>query len=307
MAPKGSERVFTSGEIIYAKTKLNRTETMKEITIYHSPDADDAFMFYGLSSGAITHPDYLFKHELCDIQSLNDRSVKGEIDCTAVSVHAFPYLNDQYTILACGASMGGAEYGPRLIANKQLNLTDIKTIALPGALTSATLAMRLYLKEAGIEADCRQTDFDKVQDLVASGKVDAGLIIHEGQVTSQNDGFTILLDLGKWWWDSTNLPLPLGINVVKKDLGEEAIAATAQVLKASIAYGLEHRKEALEYALQYGRGLSNKDADTFVAMYVNEWTLDMGKKGRESLKLFLKKGFDAGFLPDNWQPEFFRA
>jgi len=279
---------------------------MKTITIYHSPDADDAFMFYGLQSGAVNIPGYEFKHDLKDIESLNHMALRGELDVTAVSVHAFAHLKDQYAILSCGASLGGEKYGPRLVvkAGGNKDLSTFKYIAIPGELTSASLALRMYLKEESYEAELVNTFFDDVQAKVQSGEVDAGLLIHEGQITSYKDGLEIILDLGEWWWQRTDLPLPLGINVVKKSLGEEGMRAVQKALKCSIEYSLSHRKEAIEYALQYGRGLTVAEADEFIGMYVNEKTLDLGDNGRKTIQLFLDAAFKMRMIPMEVKPLF---
>jgi 1,4-dihydroxy-6-naphthoate synthase len=281
-----------------------------EITIYHSPDADDAFMFYGLTSGAISYPGYTFRHNLSDIETLNQRARRGEIDCTAVSVHAFAYLAKDYVMLRSGASMGGADYGPRLVALSQLDLKSGKKlrIALPGAMTSATLAMRIYLTENGIDAELVQLGFDAVQHAVKNGEVDCGVIIHEGQITHGAMGLVCVLDLGAWWWEKTEgLPLPLGVNIVKRALGAQAIAATATVLKGTIEYSLANREKALEYALSYGRGLSRGDADKFVGWYVNERTVDIGVDGEKSVRMFLELGARYGLCPSTTDRELFVA
>lgn len=278
----------------------------KEIVIYHSPDADDAFMFYGLTSGEVNVPGYSFSHELCDIESLNKRALNAELDVTAVSVHALPYLKNQYAVLCCGASMGGKDYGPRLVSREAFSLNDgtIRTFATPGEYTSATLALRLYLKENNIEAELLNLNFDEVQDAVKDGKVDAGVIIHEGQITHQKEGLKTVLDLGQWWWQEHSLPLPLGVNIVKKSLGEEAMKAAYSALKQSISYSLDHREQSLDYALTYGRGITKEEADRFVAMYVNELTLDMAEDGQKSIALFLEKAKEYKFIPSDFSLEF---
>jgi 1,4-dihydroxy-6-naphthoate synthase len=277
--------------------------TPQKITIYHSPDADDAFMFHGLVSGAISEPGFIFDHALSDIETLNRRARKGELDVTAVSVHAYAYLADEYAILSCGASMGGEHYGPRIVAKSQIDFTEYAkaqktlTVGIPGELTSATLATKLFFKEKNVPVELKTIYFESIGEAVLAGEVDVGVLIHEGQLTYQQDGLTMLQDLGSWWWQKTALPLPLGVNVVKKSLGPIAIAATARALKASIEYSLAQRNEALTYALSYGRGLSVGDADTFVGMYVNEITVDMGDAGRKSIALFLAEGAKHGFVP----------
>lgn len=279
----------------------------KVITIYHSPDADDAFMFYGLTSGAITYPGFEFRHALSDIESLNQRARRGEIEVTAVSVHAYAHLEDRYVILRSGASMGGEDYGPRIIALSKFELSDGKPrkIAIPGELTSATLALKLYLNEKSISAELVNMSFDSVQSAVKNGEVDCGVIIHEGQITHHREGLVTLEDLGAWWWKRTRgLPLPLGVNVAAREIGVEGIKASATVLKATIQYSLAHRKEALEYAMSYGRGISNAEADQFVGMYVNDRTLDIGPEGERSIRLFLAEGARFGLIPEV-SPEFF--
>jgi 1,4-dihydroxy-6-naphthoate synthase len=280
----------------------------RSITIYHSPDADDAFMFYGLACGAISYPGYEFKHELCDIQTLNQRAREGLLDMTAVSVHGFAYLENRYAIVSCGSSMGGKTYGPRIISREPLKL-DPKgkklRLAIPGPQTSATLALKLYLKEQGVEAELVPVFFEDIPRAVSSAEVDAGVIIHESQITFEREGLHLVADLGVWWWQKHELPLPLGVNIVNRALGEEAIRASSTVFKQSILYALANRKEALEYALSYGRGLSAEDADEFVGMYVNDYTIEMGTDGRRSIQLFLEEGFKNGFIPTLPDVQFF--
>lgn len=286
-------------------TQSAATQDNQIITIYHSPDADDAFMFYGLTSGAITYPGFSFKHELADIESLNQRAKRCELDCTAVSVHAYSYIAKDYVMLRSGASMGGADYGPRILALKGFNskssgLNDgvKRRIAVPGPLTSATLALRIYLTESGIDAELIQMGFDTVQHAVKSGEVDCGVIIHEGQITHEQMGLECVLDLGAWWWKKTDgLPLPLGVNIAKRSLGGAAIHAAQTVLKGTIEYSLQHREQALDYALTYGRGLARSDADKFVGWYVNERTIDIGADGEKSVRMFLELGASYGLCP----------
>ncbi len=280
--------------------------TPKEITIFHSPDSDDAFMFYGLTCGAVSEPGYVFSHDLADIETLNKRTLKGELDVTAVSVHAYAYLGGKYLIMPCGASMGGQDYGPKLVSRQALTLQSGRhyTIAIPGQYTSAALAVRLFLKARGVDAEFVNIAFDQVQHAVREGKVDCGIIIHEGQLTHEREGLQLVVDLGAWWWGETKLPLPLGVNVIRKDLGNETIRACTKVLKESIEYGLSHRPEAIAYALQYGRGITPEQADTFVGMYVNELTCDLGVNGRASIELFLEKGRAQGFIPAGVRAEF---
>ena len=271
---------------------------MQEITIYHSPDADDAFMFYGLVHGGVTVPGFNFKHDLCDIESLNHRTLRGELDVTAVSVHALSHIAGDYAVLRCGASMGGPDYGPRLVARGAVDLRKPGLrIAIPGELTSAALSLKLYLQEEGLMPTLVNIHFQEIEDAISRGEIDCGVIIHEGQITHTRDGFTTLLDLGEWWWKKTGLPLPLGVNVVRKSLGIEAMNGVYTALKNSIECALNNRDAALKYALEYGRGLSYEDADTFVGMYVNERTRDLGADGIRSIELFLKQGHQAGLIP----------
>ncbi len=263
-------------------------------------------MFYGLVSGEITYPGYTFLHDLSDIESLNQRALKGELEVTAVSVHAFAHLKGRYLIMNSGASMGGEDYGPKLVVKKGGTLSSKRKlrIAIPGLYTSAALALKIYLKEHAIEAELTPIDFDKVQDVVLSGEFDAGVIIHEGQLTHEREGLTSLVDLGAWWWEETKLPLPLGVNVVRKDIGSDAIKASSDVLKRSIIFSLAHRKESLAYALKFGRGIDETQANTFVGMYVNERTVDLGEEGRTSIRLFLDRGIKHGLIPDGVKIEF---
>ena len=279
---------------------------MQKITIFHSPDSDDAFMFYGMQEGAVSVPGYEFDHDLKDIESLNRLALRGELDVTAVSVHAFAHLKNQYSILSCGASMGGKDYGPRLVIKEgaESDITNMRSIAIPGELTSATLALKMYLLEEGVELELVNTFFDDVQAKVKSGEVDAGLIIHEGQITSYKDGLTTILDLGEWWWNKYELPLPLGVNIVRKSLGDDAMSAVYKALKGSIEYSLNNREKALEYALQYGRGLSMEEADKFVGMYVNDKTLDIGDDGRKSIEIFLANAEKMRLIPSGTEVDF---
>lgn len=271
----------------------------RSITIFHSPDADDAFMFYGMANGSVQNAQFNFLHETSDIESLNHRALRGELEVSAVSAHAFAHLKDRYAILRSGASLGGIDYGPILVALEPLNLLDGEThvFAIPGELTSAALAFRMYLKENSVKAELVNINFDKVQEAIRDGAVEAGIIIHEGQLTHRRQGFVSILDLGQWWWSQTGLPLPLGINVIRKDLGSEAMQAAARVIKDSIEYGLANRKEAIEYALQFGRGISYQEADRFIAMYVNEHARDIGEDGIKAITLFLERAAGHGLIP----------
>jgi 1,4-dihydroxy-6-naphthoate synthase len=266
---------------------------MTTIHVAHSPDSDDAFMFYALATGKIDTEGLTYVHELQDIESLNQRAMRGELEVTAVSIHAYAYLSDRYALLPHGASMGD-RYGPRLVARDPASRADVKgkRIAIPGPLTSAYLALQLY------EPDFVPvfTPFDAIEDAVVNGEVDMGLLIHEGQLTFAERGLHLVADMGEWWFQETGLPLPLGGNVVRKDLGAAMTRKISRHLRDSIAFGLEHRVGALDHAMQYARGLDRSKADTFVGMYVNDWTLDYGDRGRKSVRLFLERGVEAGLV-----------
>lgn len=271
---------------------MNMT-TKSLIRIGHSPDSDDAFMFWGLANGAV-ESQYQFEHILRDIQTLNEWAVEGKLETTAISVHAFAYVADKYALLRHGGSFGEG-YGPMIIAREPISREKLQTtrIAVPGKLTSAYLQLNLWLPNTITEV----VPFDEIMPAVKNGRFDAGLIIHEGQLTWESEGMTKIVDFGEWWRDETGLPLPLGVNVVRKDLGQGAISELNRVMKASISAGLENRKEALEYALQFARGLDEATSDEFVGMYVNERTLDMGDDGIAAIKLLLKRGFEIGLVP----------
>ncbi|MFS8638627.1 MAG: MqnA/MqnD/SBP family protein [Gemmatimonadota bacterium] len=276
----------------------------RTIRVAHSPDSDDAFMFYGLASGAVDTGDLEYIHELQDIETLNRRALAGELEVTAVSIHAYAYLADQYILLPHGASMGEG-YGPRLVAREPLGRDDLrgKKIAVPGTMTSAFLALKLYFPEA----DTVVVPFDQIIAHVKDGRADVGLIIHEGQLTYKDEGLHLVVDLGQWWGSETGgLPLPLGGNVVRRDLGPELIARISSHLRESIAYGLANRAAALQHAIQYGRGLDESRTDEFVGMYVNSRTLDYGPDGRRAVQLFLERGYEAGVIPHRvtveWAP-----
>jgi 1,4-dihydroxy-6-naphthoate synthase len=271
------------------------------IHVAHSPDSDDAFMFYALADGLIDTEGLEYVHELQDIESLNQRAMRGELEVTAVSIHAYAYLANRYALLPHGASMGD-RYGPRLVARAPLDRSDVrgKRIAIPGPLTSAYLALRLY------EPDFQPipTPFDEIEDRVLDGSVDLGLLIHEGQLTFADRGLHLVADLCDWWYQETGLPLPLGGNVIRKDLGPELIAKISRHLRASIAFALEHRTSALDHAMRFARGLDRTKADTFVSMYVNDWTLDYGERGREAVRAFLERGASAGIITHRVDVEF---
>jgi 1,4-dihydroxy-6-naphthoate synthase len=267
----------------------------RTIRVGHSPDSDDAFMFYALTHDKLDTGGLQFVHQLEDIETLNRRALSGELEVSAVSIHAFAHLADRYALLASGSSMGD-RYGPTVITREPATLADLRgrTIAVPGLLTTAYLALRLCL---GKDVPVVVLPFDQILLAVAEGKADAGLIIHEGQLYYGDRGLHKVVDLGQWWFEETGLPLPLGGNVVRKDLGEELVEQIARLLKQSILYALEHRQEALEYALRYARDLDPTLADRFVGMYVNDWTVDYGPKGREAVRTLLARGADAGLVP----------
>jgi 1,4-dihydroxy-6-naphthoate synthase len=266
---------------------------IKTIHVAHSPDSDDAFMFYALAEGKIDTGDLRYVHELQDIESLNQRALKAELEVTAVSIHAYAYLSERYALLPHGSSMGD-RYGPRLVARAPMTRAEVrgKRIAVPGPLTTAYLALQLYEPEF----EAVMTPFDRIEDAVVNGDVDAGLLIHEGQLTFGERGLHLIADMGEWWYQETGLPLPLGGNVVRKDLGEDLIRTVSRHLRASIAYGLEHRVKALDHAMQFSRGLDRGKADEFVGMYVNDWTLDYGDRGRAAVRTLLERGVAKGLI-----------
>jgi len=277
------------------------------IRVGHSPDPDDAFMFYALAKDKIDTGGYRFEHELVDIETLNRRAFAGELELTALSLHAYAYLADKYILCTCGASMG-ENYGPMVVAREPRTFESLrgKTIAVPGTLTTAFLTLRMCL---GQDFEYVVVPFDEILDVVVAGpyegqSIDAGLIIHEGQLTYSEQNLHLVVDLGQWWMKETGLPLPLGANGVRKDLGDETIREVNRLLRASIRYGLEHRQPALAYAQQFGRGLDDRKADTFVGMYVNDWTLDFGDRGREAVRQLLARGHAAGVIPKLVEPEF---
>lgn len=281
--------------------------TKTSIHVGHSPDPDDAFMFHALANAKIDTGSYEFHHELVDIETLNRRAFKGDLELTAVSLHGYAHLTDTYMLCPCGASMGDG-YGPMVIAKHAYCIKDLRrmTIAVPGTLTTAYLALRMCL---GMNFKHVVVPFDQIIEATEKGsyqgqQVDAGLIIHEGQLTYADRGLTLIVDTGKWWLEETGLPLPLGANAIRKDLGMDVIRDVNRLLKQSIQYGLDHREEALQYALQYGRDLDRSQADRFVGMYVNDWTLDFGPRGREAVRVLLERGHAAGVIPRSIRPEF---
>jgi len=272
------------------------------ITVGHSPDPDDAFMFYALAHDKLDTGNLQFRHELQDIETLNRRALRGELEVTAVSIHAYAHLLEKYALLPSGCSMGD-RYGPMVVARRPLTVEQLRplTIAVPGTMTTAFLALRLLLPE-GFRHEV--LPFDQIIGAVASGMFDAGLIIHEGQLTFQDQGLHLVVDLGVWWQERTGLPLPLGGNVVRRDLGDQSIRLISRLLKQSIRYGLEHRQDALTYALKYARDMDRGLADRFVGMYVNDWTLDYGERGRAAVQRLLEEAHKAGVISQPVKVEF---
>jgi 1,4-dihydroxy-6-naphthoate synthase len=276
----------------------------KIIRVAHSPDSDDAFMFYALAEGKIDTGELRYVHELADIESLNQRARRAELEVTAVSIHAYAYIWRNYALLGSGSSMGDG-YGPRLVsrraapADPRASLRGLR-VAVPGRLTTAFLALKLYQRDV-VEL---VVPFDAIEDAVLEGQADVGLLIHEGQLTYADNGLHLWADLGAWWLEETGLPLPLGGNAVRRDLGSAVLEQIARDLRASIVYALEHRAPALTHARQFNRGIGDERTDTFVGMYVNQWTVDYGPRGREAVETLLRRGFEAGIIPERVTPEF---
>jgi len=268
----------------------------KHLTLGHSPDPDDAFMFYGLATGKIDTKGWRFTHVLQDIQTLNDRATRGELDITAISIHAYPYVADRYALTSCGASMGDG-YGPMVVAREPMRIDALrsKMIAVPGERTTAFLALNLLLGRGAFRHTVVM--FDQILRYVADGRADAGLIIHEGQLTYTQQNLHKIVDLGEWWKSTTGLPLPLGGNCIRRDLGKQALSEIAAILKRSIEYSLAHRSQAVQHALQYARDMGKDLADRFVGMYVNEWTIDYGEVGRRAVRELLHRGHQMGLVP----------
>jgi 1,4-dihydroxy-6-naphthoate synthase len=275
---------------------------VQTIRVGHSPDSDDAFMFYALTHDKLDTGGLQFVHQLEDIETLNKRALKGELEVSAVSIHAYAYLAGHYALLSSGSSMGD-RYGPTLVTREPARLDDLRnrTIAVPGLLTTAYLTLQLCL---GRDVPIMVMPFDQILPAVAEGRVDAGLLIHEGQLYYGDRGLHKVVDLGQWWFEQTGLPLPLGGNVVRKDLGDALVTRIARLLKESIGYALSHRQEALDYALKYARDLEPGLADRFVGMYVNDWTLDYGTRGREAVQTLLSRAAEAGLVPGPFTVQF---
>jgi 1,4-dihydroxy-6-naphthoate synthase len=279
-----------------SETKIpgsNASTQVHDIAVAHSPDSDDAFMFYALATNKIRTPGLRFTHTLCDIETLNQKAREGVYDVSAISFHAYPYVQDKYALMSCGGSVGEG-YGPMIVSPRPFTAAEIKTkrIAVPGTLTTAYLALQLFAP--GVETEV--VPFDQIIPQVLEGKFEAGLIIHEGQLTYDRSGLHRIVDLGKWWQKVTGLPLPLGGNAIRRALGPELMTAVTAALRESIQYGLDHREEALSYAMQFARDLDSQSADKFVGMYVNERTLDYGNDGREAVRRLLDMGHKAGII-----------
>jgi 1,4-dihydroxy-6-naphthoate synthase len=266
-----------------------------KITIAHSPDSDDAFMFYGLARGGVPTGDLEVTHQLTDIETLNQHAREGRHEVTAISFHAYPYVADKYALMPCGGSIGDG-YGPLLVAREPLEPGAVggRTVAVPGTMTSAFLALKLFAPDART----RVVPFDQILDEVVAGRADVGLIIHEGQLTYGGHGLHKILDLGVWWKEETGLPLPLGGNAVRRDLGPERMAQLTRLVRETVRHSLDNREKALEYAMSFARGMDPKVADRFVGMWVNDMTLDIGERGREAAQTFLDRGHEAGLIPD---------
>lgn len=272
---------------------------MTRIIVAHSPDSDDAFMFYALAEKKFDTGRLEFEHILGDIETLNQKALEGKYEVSAVSVHAYPYIAEKYALLTCGASMG-YNYGPIVVSTRPLESLKKRKIGIPGKLTSAYLALKLYEDSFTPVV----MDFDKILDAVNKNEVDAGLLIHEGQLTYKESNLHKIVDLGEWWYRETRLPLPLGANVIRKDLGWETMVEVASYIKKSILYALENEDEALDYALKFGRGLNREDARKFIKMYVNNLTVDCGIEGRKAIQLLLEKGYERGIITKKVEPEF---
>lgn len=275
--------------------------SIREITVAHSPDSDDAFMFYGLATNKVRTPGLKFTHTLCDIQTLNQMAMDGHYDVSAISFHAYPYVQEKYAMLSSGGSVGDG-YGPMIVAPKALSIEEVKnkTIAVPGLLTTAFLALKLFAPEAKYE----EVPFDQIIPQILEGKYEAGLIIHEGQLSYGQAGLHKIVDLGKWWREEHDLPLPLGGNAIRRDLGPELMQQVGATLKESIQYALDNREEALDYAMQFARDLDKQTANRFVGMYVNERTLDYGEDGKRAVQLILDLGYKAGVIPKKAKVDF---
>lgn len=287
---------------------MSKPQDTRSLRLGHSPDPDDAFMFYALAKEKLDTGRWSFQHVLQDIQTLSRRAINGELEITAISIATYPLVAQKYALTSCGASMGDG-YGPMLVSREPLTQNQVRgrRIAVPGVLTSAFLATQLCVGKAGEAFEYEVVMFDQIPAFVRDGRADIGLLIHEGQLTYRDLGLHLIVDLGAWWKGRTGLPLPLGGNCIRKDLGPEAMQEITDILKASIQYSLSHRAEAVEYALAFGRDLNRELADEFVGMYVNDWTLDYGPRGREAIERFLGEGAQKGYVPPASGLEFVTA
>jgi 1,4-dihydroxy-6-naphthoate synthase len=276
----------------------------RQISLAHSPDSDDAFMFFGLASGKVDSGSLEIQHVLSDIETLNQHAREGRHEVTAISFHAYPYVADRYALMPCGGSIGDG-YGPLLVARERLPPEAVsgRVVAVPGTLTTAYLALKLF---AG-DVETRVVRFDRILDEVLEGRADVGLIIHEGQLTYGRRDLIKVLDLGAWWRQETGLPLPLGANAVRRDLGPELMAELTRLVRATVRYSLEHRQDALAHAMSFARGMDPAIADRFVGMWVNEMTIDLGERGRQAVRTLLERGHAAGVIPVHVEPEFVEA
>ncbi len=273
----------------------------KDIHVAHSPDSDDAFMFYALATRKIDTGDLNYVHSLSDIETLNRRALNGELEVSAVSFHAYAYMSEKYALLSCGASMG-RDYGPIVVSGKPMRAKSLaaKVVAIPGTLTTAFLALRLFEPDVQYQV----VPFDRITEVVRKGDYDAGLLIHEGQLTYREEGLHKVLDLGQWWLKQTGLPLPLGGNVIRRDLGKRMMDRVAADIRKSIQYGLDHREEAMAYAIQFSRGLDTQRVDRFIGMYVNDLTLDYGTEGRHAVKKLFSEAHKKKIIPEKVTVEF---
>jgi len=280
---------------------MSESGRRRRITLAHSPDSDDAFMFYALAKGKVDDRGFAFMHELHDIETLNLRAQEGFYDITAISFHAYPFVRHHYRLMQCGASVGES-YGPIIVSRRPMTINDLEeaTVAVAGQLTTSFLALKLMAP--GVRT--KVVPFDRIMDEVKKGNVDAGLVIHEGQLTFAKEKLNRIIDVGEWWTRETGLPLPLGGNAIRRDIDKKTALKCCDALRDSIVYALEHRAEALDHALQYARGLDRKLADKFVGMYVNQFTVELGKRGEDAVALLFRLGHEAGLIPELVEPEF---
>jgi 1,4-dihydroxy-6-naphthoate synthase len=298
---KEQKPAVTASPTVPAESHAATPQT-REISIAHSPDSDDAFMFYGLATNKIRVPGFKFTHTLTDIETLNQKAIhEAFYDVTAISFHAYPFMQEHYALMACGGSVGEG-YGPMIVASRPFSLDEVKRVrvAIPGTLTTANLTLKLFAPEI----ETALVPFDRIIPEVQAGNFEAGLIIHEGQLTYSHSGLHKVLDLGQWWREQTGLPLPLGGNAIRRSLGEDTMMTVTQALRDSIQHGLGHREEALAYAMQFARYLDQDMANKFIGMYVNERTLSYGEDGREAIRKLLAMGYERGIIPQQAKVDF---